>query len=253
LQKYAFFRSFLDFRHLFKNNLQKIVCPNKIRLIISFLIYIYFYQRPKKDMKLSSVYIVAAKRTAIGSFLGKISNFTGPQLGGFAIKGALESINLNPKEVDEVILGNVLSAGLGQAPARQASLNAGLGVETPCTTINKVCSSGLKSLVFGSQSIALGHSHTVVGGGFESMSKAPFLLFNVNYLIKIRQEKVPDSVINNYTMPSVMTVFKTHSIKCPWETALKRLLMISKLPEKHKMIIASFPTKDTLKPLRMEF
>lgn len=163
---------------------------------------INFYQRPrKKDMKFSSVYIVAAKRTAIGSFLGKISNFTGPQLGGFAIKGALESINLNPKEVDEVILGNVLSAGLGQAPARQASINAGLGVETPCTTINKVCSSGLKSLVFGSQSIALGHSHTVVAGGFESMSKAPYLLFNVPDLIKIRQEKELDLVINNYTMP----------------------------------------------------
>ena len=76
-------------------------------------------------------------------------------------------------------MGNVLSAGLGQAPARQASILGGLGVETPCTTINKVCSSGLKSMVFGAQSIALGHSNTVVTGGFESMSKAPFLLFNV--------------------------------------------------------------------------
>ena len=135
-------------------------------------------------MKLSSVYIVAAKRTPIGSFLGKLSNFSATQLGGFAIKGALESINLNPKEVDEVILGNVLGAGLGQAPARQASISAGLGVETPCTTINKVCSSGLKSLVFGSQSIALGHTHTFVTGGFESMSKAPFLLFNVHLSLK---------------------------------------------------------------------
>ena len=75
-----------------------------------------------------------------------------------AIKGATDNINLNPKEVDEVILGNVVSAGIGQAPARQASLKGGLKIETPCTTINKVCSSGLKSVVYGSQSIALGHA-----------------------------------------------------------------------------------------------
>jgi acetyl-CoA C-acetyltransferase len=140
-------------------------------------------------MKLGSVYIVAAKRTPIGSFLGKLSNFTGTQLGGFVVKGALESINLNPKEVDEVILGNVLAAGLGQAPARQASLYGGIGVETPCTTINKVCSSGLKSLVFGAQSIQLGHSNTVVAGGFECMSKAPFLLFNVLSIIYFLDKK----------------------------------------------------------------
>lgn len=102
------------------------------------------------------VYIVAAKRTAIGAFNGRLSSFTGPELGGFAIRGALDSINLDPKEVDEVILGNVLGAGLGQAPARQASLKGGIGIEVPCTTINKVCSSGLKSLVYGAQSIALG-------------------------------------------------------------------------------------------------
>jgi acetyl-CoA C-acetyltransferase len=81
--------------------------------------------------------------------------------------------------VDEVILGNVLGAGLGQAPARQASLKGGIGIEVPCTTINKVCSSGLKSLVYGAQSIALGESELVVAGGFESMSRAPHLLLNV--------------------------------------------------------------------------
>lgn len=125
------------------------------------------------------VYIVAAKRTAIGAFNGRLSSFTAPELGGFAIRGALDSINLDPKEVDEVILGNVLGAGLGQAPARQASLKGGIGVEVPCTTINKVCSSGLKSIVFGAQSIALGHSDLVVTGGFESMSRAPHILMNV--------------------------------------------------------------------------
>jgi len=199
-------------------------------------------------MKLSSVYIVAAKRTPIGSFLGKLSNFTAPQLGGFAIKGALESINLNPKEVDEVILGNVLGAGLGQAPARQASLSAGLGVETPCTTINKVCSSGLKTLVFGSQSIALGHSNTVVTGGFESMSRAPFLLFNVNFSLTFRPEKEPDLDTNNCTMLSVMMVSKTHSTRCQWETAHKKLPTTSKSQERLRMNIASFLIKDTLKP-----
>lgn len=150
-------------------------------------------------------------------------------------------------------MGNVLSAGLGQAPARQASINAGLGVETPCTTINKVCSSGLKSLVFGSQSIALGHSHTVVAGGFESMSKAPYLLFNVLDIFKIRQEKEQDLVINNYTMLLVMTDYKMPSTRWPWVTVLRKQLMISKLPEKLKMNIANFPIKDTSKLLNQDY
>lgn len=106
----------------------------------------------------TNAYIVAAKRTPIGSFLGRISHLQAPELGGIAIKGALDSIKLNPKEVDEVIMGNVLSAGLGQAPARQASLKGGIGIDVPCTTINKVCSSGLKAVVFGSQSIQLGQT-----------------------------------------------------------------------------------------------
>lgn len=126
-----------------------------------------------------SVYIVAAKRTCIGSFNSKLSSFGAIELGGHAIRGALESINLDPKEVDEVVLGNVLGAGLGQAPARQASLRGGIGIEVPCTTINKVCSSGLKSLAYGAQSIALEQADIVVGGGFESMSRAPHLLLNV--------------------------------------------------------------------------
>ena len=127
----------------------------------------------------SPVYIVAAKRTAIGSFMGKISHMSAPEIGGVAIQGALNSIKLNPKEVNEVILGNVVSAGIGQAPARQASLKGGLGVDVPCTTINKVCSSGIKSVVFGAQSVALGHADTVVAGGFESMSMAPHMLVGV--------------------------------------------------------------------------
>lgn len=126
-----------------------------------------------------SVYIVAAKRTCIGAFNGRLSPFAAVELGEHAVRGALESINLNPKEVDEVILGNVLGAGQGQAPGRQVSVRAGIAVDVPVTTINKVCSSGLKSIVFGSQSIALGHAELVVAGGFESMSRAPFVILNV--------------------------------------------------------------------------
>lgn len=143
-----------------------------------------------------SVYIVAAKRTPIGSFNGKLSAFGAVELGGHAVRGALDSINLDAKEVDEVILGNVLGAGLGQAPARQASLKGGIGIDVPCTTINKVCSSGLKSLVYGAQSIALEQSDIVVGGGFESMSRAPYVLLNV-HPPQQRQEKDWVTVIKN--------------------------------------------------------
>lgn len=149
------------------------------------------------------VYIVAAKRTAIGAFNGRLSSFTAPELGGFAIRGALDSINLDPKEVDQVILGNVLGAGVGQAPARQASLKGGLGVNVPCTTINKVCSSGLKSLAYGAQSIALGESELVVTGGFESMSRAPHLLINVSISL-FREEKDQDTEIKSFLMQLVM-------------------------------------------------
>lgn len=124
-------------------------------------------------MKLNSVVIVAATRTPIGSFLGSLSQVSAPQLGAIAIKGALEKINIDPNLVDEVFMGNVLSAGLGQAPARQAALEAGLSVATPCTTINKVCSSGLKAIMLAAQSIQVGTNEIVVAGGMENMSLVP--------------------------------------------------------------------------------
>lgn len=125
------------------------------------------------------VYIVAAKRTPVSSFLGKLSKHSATDLGSIAIRAALESINLDPKEVNEVILGNVISAGLGQAPARQAAIKAGLPINVTCTTINKVCASGMKSIIFAAQSITLGQSDVVVAGGFESMSNGPFYVMNV--------------------------------------------------------------------------
>ena len=94
------------------------------------------------------VYIVAGKRTPIGTFLGKLSNIKATELGSIAIKGALNSINLDAVNVDEVILGNVISSGLGQSPARQASLGAGIPIDVPCVTVNKVCASGMKTIVF---------------------------------------------------------------------------------------------------------
>ena len=125
---------------------------------------------------MKSVYIVAAVRTPMGSFNGKLSGISAPQLGATAIKGALAKSGVKPEQVDEVFFGNVLQAGVGQAPARQAAIFAGLPNTTPCTTINKVCASGMKSVALGASSIMLGHNDIVVTGGMENMSQVPHYL-----------------------------------------------------------------------------
>ncbi|WP_158850889.1 acetyl-CoA C-acyltransferase [Algibacter sp. L1A34] len=122
------------------------------------------------------VVIVSAVRTPIGSFLGSLSTIAAPQLGAIAIKGALNKINLNPKLVDEVLMGNVVQAGTGQAPARQAAIYAGIPNTVPCTTINKVCASGMKAVMQAAQSIALGDAEIIVAGGMENMSLIPHYL-----------------------------------------------------------------------------
>lgn len=119
------------------------------------------------------VVIVAAARTPIGSFLGALSTIPAPKLGATAIKGALAQINLAPEHVQEVIMGNVVQAGTGQAPARQAAIFAGIPDTVPCTTINKVCASGMKAVMQASQAIALGDADIVVAGGMENMSSIP--------------------------------------------------------------------------------
>lgn len=119
------------------------------------------------------VVIVSAVRTPIGSFMGALSTVPAPQLGAAAIKGALSKINLDPNLVDEVFMGNVVQAGVGQAPARQAARYAGLPDEVACTTVNKVCASGMKSIMFGAQAIISGDAEIVVAGGMESMSMIP--------------------------------------------------------------------------------
>lgn len=120
-----------------------------------------------------NVVIVSAVRTPIGSFMGSLSTVSAPQLGAVAIKAALEKINLDPKLVDEVLMGNVVQAGVGQAPARQAALLAGLPDSVPCTTINKVCASGMKAVMMGAQAIKSGEAEIVVAGGMENMSLIP--------------------------------------------------------------------------------
>lgn len=119
------------------------------------------------------VVIVAAARTPIGSFMGSLSSLTATQLGSAAIKGALDKIQLDPSLVQEVYMGNVVQAGVGQAPARQAALGAGIPDTVPCTTVNKVCASGMKAVMNAAQAIALGDANIIVAGGMESMSNIP--------------------------------------------------------------------------------
>ena len=122
---------------------------------------------------MKEVVIVSVARTPIGSFMGSLSSIPAPKLGAVAIKGALNKINLDPAMVQEVYMGNVVSAGLGQAPARQAAIYAGIPNSVPCTTVNKVCSSGMKSIMLAAQTIALGDAEIVVAGGMENMSLIP--------------------------------------------------------------------------------
>ncbi len=122
---------------------------------------------------MKKVVIVSAARTPIGSFLGSLSTIPAPKLGSIAIKGALDKINLNPELVDEVLMGNVVQAGTGQAPARQAAIYAGIPDTVPCTTVNKVCASGMKTVMQAAQAIALGDADVVVAGGMENMSLIP--------------------------------------------------------------------------------
>lgn len=143
---------------------------------------------------MQEVFIVSAVRTPIGSFLGSLSTVPAPKLGSVAIKGALDKINLDPKLVQEVYMGNVLQAGEGQAPARQAALGAGLSNETPSTTINKVCASGMKAVMMAAQSIKAGDQNIIVAGGMENMSLVPHY-FNARNSTKLGDVKMQDGML----------------------------------------------------------
>jgi acetyl-CoA C-acetyltransferase len=128
------------------------------------------------DFHMKEVVIVSVARTPIGSFMGSLSTIPAPKLGAIAIKGALDKINMSPDKVDEVLMGNVVQAGTGQAPARQAAIFAGIPDTVPCTTVNKVCASGMKAVMQAAQSIALGDNSVVIAGGMENMSLIPHYL-----------------------------------------------------------------------------
>jgi len=144
--------------------------------------------------KVNPVYIVTAVRTPIGSFGGMFKGISATDLGTTAIKGALKAAKVRPTAVDEVFMGNVVSANLGQAPARQAAIGAGIPDKVPCTTVNKVCSSGLKTVMLGAQSIMIGHNDIVVTGGMESMSNIPFYLPSMRWGAKFGQGHAVDGL-----------------------------------------------------------
>lgn len=142
-----------------------------------------------------AVYIVSAARTPIGSFQGALSSIPAPKLGAVTIQAALERAKLAPGDVEEVFMGNVVGAGIGQAPGRQASIFAGVPASVPCTTINKVCGSGMQAIVFGTKTLMLGDADIVVSGGIESMSRIPYYLPAARDGMRMGDNKVIDGMI----------------------------------------------------------
>ena len=151
---------------------------------------------------LKNVVIVSAKRSPIGNFRGKLSTLSAVEIGSIILKNTIDSVKLNPDLIDEVIIGHVLQAGCGQAPAKQLAYKSGIDMKTPCTSINKVCSSGIKAVSLAAQSIELGINEIVVAGGIESMSQVPYYLRKKNF------EKVQESDITNGLFYDGLTDFK---------------------------------------------
>ena len=153
------------------------------------------------------VVIVSAARTPIGSFLGSLSTIPAPKLGAIAIKGALDKINLKPEAIEEVLMGNVVQAGTGQAPARQAAIYAGIPNTVPCTTINKVCASGMKAVMQAAQSIALGDADVIVAGGMENMSMIPHY-----YHARSATKFGPATLVDGLQKDGLVDVYKEHAM-----------------------------------------
>ncbi|OAF64781.1 hypothetical protein A3Q56_07510 [Intoshia linei] len=173
-----------------------------------------YYTHNKNNMKFSKVYITSYVRTPIKSFQGGFNTIESTKLGAIVINAALKKIDMNPSVVDEVIMGNVLQASCGQAPARQAALGAGLPSTVPCTTVNKVCASGMKSIMFATQSLMLSHQQCIVAGGMESMSRAPFYLKRSK--IPYGGGKIEDSIVKD----GLTDAYKlTHMGVCAEKTA----------------------------------
>jgi len=146
---------------------------------------------------MQNVVIVEAKRTPIGSFGGSLSSFTAPQLGAAAIIEVIKRSGISSNDVQEVAFGNVLTAGIGQAPARQAAIKAGLSKKTPCTTVNKVCASGMKAIMIAADQISLGQNDTMIAGGMESMSNTPYYLSKHRFGSKLGNAEAVDGLIKD--------------------------------------------------------
>jgi len=146
---------------------------------------------------IKEVYIVSAVRTPLGSFGGKLAAMTAIELGSTAIKGALAKSGISSEAVNEVFMGNVISANLGQAPARQAAIGAGIGYHVPCTTVNKVCASGMKAVILAAQSIMLGINDVVVAGGMESMSNVPYYVPKARFGYKYGNAELVDGLVKD--------------------------------------------------------
>lgn len=143
---------------------------------------------------MNEVYIISAVRTPIGSFGGSLASVSAVDLGAIAVKGAMQKAGVDPKLIQEIFIGNVISAGLKQAPATQVAVAAGLGYEIPCTLINKVCASGMKAVMLGAQSIMLGQNDVVIAGGMESMSNIPYYLLKARYGYRYGNGEVVDGL-----------------------------------------------------------
>lgn len=143
---------------------------------------------------MQEVYIISALRTPLGSLGGSLSGLTAVELGSHAIRAAIERAKIDPQEIQEVFMGNVLSANLGQAPARQAAIGAGIGFEVPCTTINKVCASGMKAVMLAAQSIMTGQQDVILAGGMESMSNVPYYIPKARFGYKYGHAELVDGL-----------------------------------------------------------
>lgn len=146
---------------------------------------------------MSAIVIASAVRTAIGSFGGGLATMSAPELGALVARESIKRAGLSPDNIDEVLLGNVLQAGLGQNPARQAMLRAGINQTTPATTVNVVCGSGLKSVILAAQIIAAGDAHSVLAGGMENMSAAPYLLDKARWGYRMGEGRIIDSMVHD--------------------------------------------------------
>ncbi len=146
---------------------------------------------------LDDVVIISGVRTPVGKFLGSLSDFSATKLGAIVVREAVKRAKLDPKQVDECIMGNVVSAGLGQNPARQAALGGGLPPQVGAMTVNKVCGSGLKAVALGAQAIQTGNSEVVVAGGMESMTNAPYLLAQARKGYRLGNQQIIDSMVHD--------------------------------------------------------